>query len=477
MHRKTSACLFNLVALGAGLTLWMTVVHAQPAGPANGTPAPTNPGANSAAPAARAGRRGGGAGGAGARGGAPAAPGAAAPTATDFKFSFGNGAAPDGFTAIAPGAAYAPGKAGFDMGTNPPALPDGGVGSTAPFAFSTDIAEGNYKVTVTLGDKAGESTTTLLAETRRLMIEKVHTDAGQFATVDFIVNVRSSRVPPPPTNAPGGSEVRLNFLDQPMTWDDKLTLEFTNSRPCVQKIEIHPVTVPTIFIMGDSTVTDQPRDPGASWGQMLPVFFKDTVAVANHATSGETMKSSITGLRLDKVLSQMKKGDYLLCQFGHNDEKASWPQTYVEPETTFKAYMSVYIAEARRRGATPVMISMMERKNGINGNTHGGFPQAYEELAVEQKVAFIDNWKNSKTMYAAMGTDVDAAFNDATHHKDYGAYEIAKLVAQGLRDNNLPIAKELRDDFKPFDPAHPDKAADFKTPLNISGNGNPPRGN
>ena len=212
-----------------------------------------------------------------------------------------------------------------------------------------DVPEGNYKVTVTVGDPKAETTTTFLAESRRLMIEKVHTDAGKTATVDFVVNVRNSKVPPPPANAPGGSEVRLNFLDNPLTWDDKLTLGFTNSRPCIDTLQIEPVTVPTIFIMGDSTVTDQPGDPGASWGQMLPAFFKDTVAVANHATSGETMKSSITGLRLDKVLSQMKPGDYLLCQFGHNDEKTSWPQTYVDPQTTFKAYMGVYIAEARRR--------------------------------------------------------------------------------------------------------------------------------
>jgi lysophospholipase L1-like esterase len=307
------------------------------------------------------------------------------------------------------------------------------------------------------------------------MLEKVHTDAGKTATVDFVVNVRNSKLPAPPANAPGGAEVRLNNLDNPLTWDDKLTLGFTNSRPCIDTIQIEPVTVPTIFIMGDSTVTDQPGDPGASWGQMLPAFFKDTLAVANHATSGETMKSGITGLRLDKVLSQMKQGDYLLCQFGHNDEKASWPQTYVDPQTTFKAYLGAYIAEARRKGATPVIISMMERRSGITGNSHAGFPQAYQELAVEQKVAFIDNWKNSKIMYAAMGDDVAIAFNDATHHKNFGAYEIAKLVAQGLRDNNLPIAKELRDDFKTFDPQHPDKAADFTTPLNLSNRGRPPQ--
>jgi hypothetical protein len=78
-------------------------------------------------------------------------------------------------------------------------------------------------------------------------------------------------------------------------------------------------------------------------------------------------------------------------------------------------------------------------------------------------------------MYAAMGEDVAIAFNDATHHKNYGAYEIAKLVAQGLRDNKLPIAAQLRDDFKAFDPQHPDKAADFTAPMNLSNRGRGPQ--
>jgi lysophospholipase L1-like esterase len=408
---------------------------------------------------------------------APAAS-AASPTQSSFKFSFGTGPAPSGFIPVPTNTSYAAGKYGFDMNTHPSATTESAVSSASPFAFSVDVPEGNYKVTVTLGGPQ-ESITTILAESRRLMIEKVHTDAGKTQTVDFIVNVRNAHVPPPPTNAPGGSEVRTNSLDNPLTWDDKLSLEFTNAHPEIQTIQIEPITVPTIFIMGDSTVTDQPRDPGASWGQMFPAFFKDTVAVANHATSGETMKSSITGLRLDKVLSQMKRGDYLLIQYGHNDEKNSWPQTYVEPETTFKAYINVFIAEARRKGATPVIISPMERRTATtpSANSHGGFPQAYTEVAVEQKVAFVDLWAKSKIMYAAMGDDVTAAFNDATHHKTYGAYEIAKIVAQGIRDNNLSLAKELREDFQPFDPAHPDKLINFTIPLNISGTGRPPQGN
>jgi len=409
----------------------------------------------------------------------PAAPAVAAST---YIFALGNVMNPNGFTVVPDGMNYAPGKFGFDMNTRPMGYVGDAVGVHAegPIAFSVDLPEGNYKVTVNLGGPQ-EATTTVLAESRRLFFEKIHTAAGKSQTVDFLVNIRNSKVPPPPTNAPGGSEVRLNTLDNPLTWDDKLSLEFSGTNPSVQtiKIEPAPANTLTVFIMGDSTVTDQPRDPGASWGQMLPAFFKDTVAIANHATSGETMKSSITGLRLDKVLSQIKPGDYLLIQYGHNDEKQSWPQTYVDPETTFKAYIGVFIAEARRKGATPVIISPMERSSGNkpDANSHGGFPKAYQEVAAEQKVAFIDLWSQSKIMYAAMGPDLPAAFNDQTHHKTYGAYEIAKLIATGIRANKLPLAKQLRDDFKDMDPAHPDKLADFTTPMNISGTGRAPQGN
>jgi hypothetical protein len=152
------------------------------------------------------------------------------------------------------------------------------------------------------------------AESRRLMLEKVTTAAGKFEMRTFVVNVRNFKIPPPPQNAPGGDQVRLNDREQGVLhWNDKLTLEFSNERPCVDSMRIDKVdNIPTVFIAGDSTVTDQPREPTASWGQMLTRFFKPGVAIANHAESGETLKSFITGLRLDKILSQMKKGDDLL---------------------------------------------------------------------------------------------------------------------------------------------------------------------
>jgi lysophospholipase L1-like esterase len=218
---------------------------------------------------------------------------------------------------------------------------------------------------------------------------------------------------------------------------------------------------------------------------MLPRFLPG-VAVANHAESGETMKSFLTGLRLAKVLSQIKAGDYLLIQFGHNDEKKNWPQTYVEAHTTYKAYLRAFIAEARLREATPVLVTPMQRRNfdaaGKIRNTHGDYPQAVREVAAEEKVALIDLDRMSVAFYEALGPEksplaFSAGGKDVTHHDNYGAYELAKCVTQGIRDATLPLARFIAADFAGFDPAHPDAPDSFALPASPGRSTVPPRGN
>src|SRR5208337_3743734 len=130
---------------------------------------------------------------------------------------------------------------GFDLGTAP---------GEKPFFFSVAVPEGNYNIAVTFGDAAAACVTTVKAESRRLMLEEVATAAGKFETRTFVVNVRNFRIPPPPQNAPGGDQVRLNAREQGVLhWDDKLTLEFSNTRPCVDSMRIDKVdNIPTVFI-------------------------------------------------------------------------------------------------------------------------------------------------------------------------------------------------------------------------------------
>ncbi|HND62020.1 MAG TPA: rhamnogalacturonan acetylesterase [Opitutaceae bacterium] len=369
---------------------------------------------------------------------------------------------------------------GFDLDTQP-------TTDRRPFYFSVNVPEGNYRVTVTLGDAKAAGNTTVKAESRRLMLEAVTTRPGETVTRSFIVNVRTTALTPPPPNAPGGTNVILNDREEgSLTWDRKLTLEFSGPAPCVGRVEVEPVEVPTVFLAGDSTVTDQRGEPGASWGQMLTRFLGPGVAVANHAESGETLKSFLTGLRLAKVLSQLKAGDYLFIQFGHNDEKTAWPQTYAEAHTTYLAYLRAYVAEARLRGATPVLVTSVQRRTfdaaGKIRNTHGDYPQVVRELAAAEHLALIDLDRASTVLYETLGPARSAlAFSDGghdiTHHDNYGAYELAKCVVQGIRDARLPLASEIVPEFAGFDPAHPDAPETFQLAASPVRNQAPLRGN
>lgn len=328
------------------------------------------------------------------------------------------------------------------------------------FLFSATVPEGNYRVTLRLSGRV-----TVKAEARRLTLRDITTRPGQYVTTSFIVNVRNAQLVPPPENAPGGTQVKLKSREAgSYAWDEKLTLEFLGD-PRVASIDIEPVDVPTIFLAGDSTVTDQRAEPAASWGQMLPVLFEPDVAVANHAESGETLKSFATELRFDKMLSLMEPGDWLLIQFGHNDQKAQWPQTYVDPALTYPAWLRTYVAEARRRGAHPVLVTSPERRNyeadGKVRRTLAEYGEAARKVAREDGIPLIDLQERTVALYEALG-EAEAAklFNDGgrdrTHHNNPGAWFLARAVAAEIAAQVPELAKHLKPKARSFDAAHPD---------------------
>ena len=353
----------------------------------------------------------------------------------------------------------------------------GFVTSDKPFYFSAAVPEGNYRVKVTLGDPEGESMTTVKAELRRLMAERIHTAPGAHETVTFIVNVRTPVIA-------GDGEVRLKPREKTMeaaAWDNKLTLEFSDTAPKVAAIEIAKVDVPTVYIAGDSTSTDQPREPFNSWGQMLPRFFKPDIAVANHGESGESLKGFIGERRLAKLETLMKSGDWLFIQMGHNDQKERGEG--VGAFTTYKASLKQMIASARAHGTTPVLVTSMNRLTfdaaGKITNSLGDYPEAVRQSAAEEKVALIDLNAMSKPFYEALGPEkahVAFAGSDTTHHSDYGSYELAKCIVQGIKDAKLPLAKHLVETPK-FDPHHPDKPEDFQAPADPAAAVEKPYGN
>ena len=392
-----------------------------------------------------------------------------------FKFDFGPGKVAPGYIQVLPtmiytkerGYGFEPGVpiAGVDRDNND-ALRGDFCTSDRSFFFSVALPEGNYNVTVTLGDVIGETTTTIKAELRRLMLEKARTQAGKFETRTFTVNVRVPQVA-------GGGEVKLKDREKTLeawAWDEKLTMEFNNTRPVINAIEITRVEdVPTIYLLGDSTVCDQPLEPYSSWGQMLPRFFKPGIAIANHAESGESLRSSLGARRLDKVLSLIKPGDYLFIQYGHNDEKEKGEG--IGAFTSYQADLKRFVAEARQRGASPVLITPVQRRTfdaaGKITNSHGDYPEAVRHVAKEENVPLIDLHAMSTLLYEAMGPEkCKLAFKegDGTHHNNYGSYELAKCVVEGIKANKLGIVKYLMPDTPAFDPNHPDPWESFNLP-------------
>jgi len=119
----------------------------------------------------------------------------------------------------------------------------------------------------------------------------------------------------------------------------------------------------------------------------------------------------------------------------------------------------------------------MERKAGISAGTLGDFPAAVRQTAAEQNVPLIDLNAMSKVLYSALGTNLDKAFQDGTHHNNYGSYELAKCVVAGIRSNKLELVKFLTDDVAPFDPAHPDSPESFHVPASPRKTSERPEGN
>ena len=182
----------------------------------------------------------------------------------------------------------------------------------------------------------------------------------------FIVNVRTPDLGQLPANATGGTRVRLKPREVgSATWDDKLTLEFDGTAPQVlRRWRSTPSTLPTLYLAGDSTVTDQPMAPNASWGQMLPRFFAPRIAVANHAESGETLKSFVTEQRLDKLLSNAARrrlGDDPVRPQRPEDRSGRRPTPRRRPRIAPGcAPTSRRCAAAARR---PILVTSPERRN------------------------------------------------------------------------------------------------------------------
>ncbi len=188
-----------------------------------------------------------------------------------LKFAIGSANADPGCTQVLPTNAF-PASAGygFEGGSATDLVAHGSgegeshssiLGNQAFFFSARVPGEGNYRVTVTLGDSKEECTTTIKAELRRSMVEKIHTAVNEFKTVSFIVNVRTPKITAVADIKAGQVKLKAprETTQEAWAWDDLLTLEFDGTRPAISRLEITRAEVPTVFLIGDSTVCDQSR--------------------------------------------------------------------------------------------------------------------------------------------------------------------------------------------------------------------------
>jgi lysophospholipase L1-like esterase len=412
--------------------------------------------------------------------------------AVPMKFQFGNGKPAAGYVKVPASRIYAddPGY-GFEKGASvtdvackgADPLHSGFCTSDKPFFFSVSLPEGNYRVTLLLGDPSGTSGTTVKAELRRLMLENVQTKPGAFSTKSFIVNIRT---PVLSDQSKVSLRAPRETVGELWSWDKRLTLEFNGKHPALCALTIEKADVPTVFVLGDSTVCDQPKEPYASWGQMLTRFLKPDIAVANLAESGETLRGATSAHRFDKALDSMKPGDFLLVQFGHNDMKSKDPNALA----TYHETLRTWIARVRAKGGTPVLVTSVQRctfQDTTITNSLAGYPDMVRQTATEEHTPLVDLHAMSKTLYEAIGpkdaivlfkhdTPDDPKF-DHTHHSPYGAYELAKCVAIGLKQACPGLAGHLTEDVLSFDPAKPDPVASFAVPPSPGFTNERPAGN
>ena len=252
-----------------------------------------------------------------------------------------------------------------------------------------------------------------------------------------------------------------------------------------------PDKTTTIFIIGDSTAANKDLSKGKlerGWGMALQCFFDDNILVDNHAVNGRSSLSFLNEGRWDKVLERLKPGDYVIIQFGHNDEKAP-KDRHTDPGSTFDYNLAKYVRETREHGGIPVLMSCVVRRNFakvtpkndddeklrnttfadggqlVEGDslvdTHGLYRIAPRDVAERMNCHFIDANQITHDLEQGLGTEASKKLHmwylpdteptepkgkqDNTHYNIYGAHVVARLLADALCEE-IPVLKAYRTD-------------------------------
>lgn len=353
--------------------------------------------------------------------------------------------------------------------------------------FSIALPDGNYRVTVTFDSKRLSGDATIFAESSRLLLMNQPIERGEESQHTFVVNKRSPRIS-------DSESARLKEkIAVKRNWDDSLSLDIYCAVP-LKSIVVEPVNVRTIFLCGDSTVCDYDDEPYASWGQILPLFLGDNIAVANYAESGETASSCMSSKRFAKALSQLKSGDYLFIELGHNDQKqqGAGKGAYY----SFTHELKTMIDNVRMRGGKPVLLTPLQRRRWSGGqlqDSHSDYPEAVRVLAEREGVPLIDLTQLTTTLLTAFGEQQSKQLyvhlpantlpnqtkelRDNSHFSPFGAYQVAKIVVESLHMVMPELNEYFRAGWSGFSPAQPDDPNDFEWDIRVGSVYSKPAGN
>ncbi len=297
-----------------------------------------------------------------------------------------------------------------------------------PLSFKLKLPhQGNYQITLTVtGGETGCDTLTVFTGRRHLAVRNVSIQPLERRTLTFTVNVCDI--------IPRGKEEAYT--------DTTLDITLFGSQVALSSLTVAETDVRTIYIAGDSTVTDQsgayPYDPGccySGWGQMLSAYLKPGIAVSNHAHSGLTTESFRSEGHYDIVKRFIKKGDYYLMQFAHNDQKLP----HLDAAGGYRERLVTYIEEVRALGGIPVIVTPLARNTWKGDGTYNDLLVDYAaeclRVGKEYDVPVIDLHQFSMNFVLKEGLDSAKRYyypKDYTHTNDYGAYLMAACIASGL---------------------------------------------
>ncbi|HEX3086046.1 MAG TPA: GDSL-type esterase/lipase family protein, partial [Pyrinomonadaceae bacterium] len=229
-----------------------------------------------------------------------------------------------------------------------------------------------------------------------------------------------------------------------------------------------------IYLAGDSTLAQKTADkrPETGWGEYLQIQFDETkIRIENHAQNGRSTKSFIDEGRWQAIVQKLRKGDYVFIEFGHNDEKKEDPKRYAEARTDYRDNLIKFVNEVRERSALPVLLTPVVRRRfndqGEFFDTHGEYPEVVREVAAKYKVPLIDMQRKSEALVKKLGVEDSKklflilrkgenpnypdGLEDNTHFSPFGAEQMARAAAEGIRESSIELAKDLiKDDGEDF---------------------------